>query len=270
MAIQTYAGGGNFTDRYVVDSNGYMFTVGPKNNSGKLWQPGTRGIVYQDAKFTSTTNDLAQFRVRTVNTNLQWRTVNTADGYYSIAYNSGVYRQINDGDLLGMGDIIRQDDGNGTVYLFPYAQTRGSYGLDPIVRSGDKPISGTFDLSNTGIFRHLQVTGNVNKWEAHVCIKANTTYNGLIMRNSVEDMYINTYNQNTQSFKAYKLTRIKYVANTESNGWCVLFYSGEFSTNLLTRTYFFFPVIRFYPAGEDSEMPNITFYVQTKFCFKAD
>lgn len=270
MAIQTYASGGNYDNRPAIDENGYMLTVGLRNGEGKLHQPGTRGIVYQDAKLTSSSSDLAQFRVRVVNTNLQWRTVNTADGYYSIAYNSGVYRQINDGDLLGMADIIRQDDGNGTVYLFPYEQSRGSYALDPIVRWGDKPVQGPFDLSNTSIFRHLQVSCNVYKWEAHVCIKVQTTYNGLILRNSVEDVYINVYNENTQSFTAHRLGRVKYVANTDSNGWCVLLYSGEFSSNLLTRSFFFFPVIRFYPAGEDSEMPNITFYVQTKFCFKDD
>jgi hypothetical protein len=122
MAIETYAGSGNFTTRVPVNSNGYMYTVGPANGS-KLYHPGTRGIVYQDVSMSTPYTNYPTFRLYQSTGSIPWRVNSLGYGYYGVMYDNPTWRSQYSGyDLLGMRDIIINNEATidpyGTLYIY--------------------------------------------------------------------------------------------------------------------------------------------------------
>lgn len=248
---------------YAFDKNGYMYTVGPKNGIGKLYQPGTRGLVVDD---TAGSDNRPYFVLRSSNR----RVTDTRYGYFAkwttnqstVQYQTGGYS-----DNWGLDDLILQNPNYlNSSWLFPCTISAFSYAIDDS-RYGDKPITGTYSLFNQNTWRFLQLPNtNIYKWEVHVVLTAGSFTSPTMLRAfDVYLPYIQHYSTPQASYGYVKLNRIMDTS-VDGSFTKIAYFSREMSVNLYNGAVMNFPVL--YYDGNTSD--NIRYDVQTKFCFKND
>lgn len=289
MAIETYAGSGNFTQRYAFNNNGYFFTVGPKNGN-KLHQPGTNGIVVTDATLETftPTGPIISFGFRqNSSTSRWWPTVTSsiATGYGSMAYTSystgaqTIHKQSSTINTLGMDSFIMtsansyDDATDSPFFIFPCKCNKSDYAINAS-RWGAKKVTGSIYLVNdnssgTDSVRYVHVEDSVYKLEVYTIV---TVQGGLSLLNVVSQ-FTNAYvpymdNNATWQYVPMSILHTGTVAASSTTGLGYRLFGVESSRNILTRGNYFFPVFR---VSDTSPMLyDIGFKVQTLFCFKAD
>jgi len=239
----------------------YMYTVGLKNNSGKLFQPGTRGRVFDDVS-GSTSMPGFIFKQRSS----EWIVPDQSTGYFAMWVDSQdtVVQQTNApySDTLGLEYGMKHwVDPLNTKWLFPREVTGFSYVVDD-TRCGDKPVSG--ELYNGSGFRFLRATGAVYKFEAHVVVSKTNTYDWYASNwDAIQGVYIPILNFSTSNYLRAECVTVK----TERR---YRYYQAEFTGNLLQGSGFFYPVIAIRDPNGSTRLQNTAFRVQTKFCLKDD
>ena len=256
MAI-TYVTNGVAQDVYCFGPSGYMYTIGPKNGIGKLYQPGTRGLVIDDSA-------KSDYRPNLTIKSSDNKVLNTGYGYFAKWTNNQRSVQTQSGgysENLGLENLILNDSAYAQAkWYFPCTISEFSYDIDDS-RYGDKPILGQYELINSGTYRVLNLPNTtIYKWEAHVVIS--TDYWSPNSLNTFE-AYVPYYNSQEGQYKYIKLYREKIV-DVSGSPWKYAYFSKEISTNLYNSSIMVFPVL-YYTASADE---NRRFYVQTKFCFK--
>ena len=256
MAI-TYASNGSVKEVYCFGPSGYMYTIGPKNGIGKLYQPGTRGLVIDDAANSA---ERATFTVKSTN----GQVANTTMGYFAkwtenqrtVKTQTGGYSE-----NLGLESLILNDSAYAQAkWYFPCSISAFSYDIDDS-RYGDKPILGTYELINSGGYRAINIPNTIiYKWEVHVVVATDYTFSAGL--NSFE-AYLPYYNSQQGDYNYVKLNMVRRV-DTTGSPWKFVYFSKEVSTNLYNSSIMMFPVI--YSTSSSSD--DRTYRVQTKFCFK--
>ena len=284
MAIETYAGSGNYTTRYAFEENGYFFTVGPKNGS-KMYQPGTRGLIVKDSSLGNfPTVSTISFRLRDNSTSSRWwpTTTATSSGYASMAYTSystgaqSIHKQLSTVSTLGMDSFIQttansfDDASDAPFFLFPCMTSTSGYGLDAS-RWGDKKVTGDVYLINeTGDYstRYVHVEDSVYKYEVYTVVSVRDDARVAGVVNKFTNAYA-CYMDNNAAWHYVTMSLLK-EATIEYGGVVtkLRLFGIESSQNVLTRGNYFFPVFRV--SNTASALWDVTFRVQTIFCFKAN
>ena len=285
MAIETYAGSGNFTTRYAFEENGYFFTVGPSNGS-KLYQPGTRGLVVKDSSLGNfpTVSTIA-FRLKDNSTSSRWwpTTTSYSSGYASMAYTSystgaqSIHKQLSTVSTLGMDSFLQTtansyDDGtDAPFFLFPCKTTTSDYGINAS-RWGDKKVNGDIYLVNddSGEYstRYVHVEASVYKYEIYTVVSVRDDVRIAGVVNKFTNAYA-CYMDNNAAWHYVTMNLLK-EATIEYGGVVtkLRLFGIESRQNVLTRGNYFFPVFRV--SNTASALWDVVFRVQTIFCFKAN
>ena len=263
MAITIYENGAQ-REVYLFRNDGYMYTIGPANGTGKLFQPGTRGKVFDDVAMSARK---PTFRMAYNTSGDYYYTRNVGNGYYAKWYDDVIHNQSTAPytDNLGFDSIIRNDyDPLNAVWLFPCNITEFSYIIDD-TRWGNKPTPGTFSLYNTNPYRFLDTNDTmIYKWEAHVSV----TWDNFTNNSAVTDVYVAYLASNSSTYNIRQLTKIKQLdfrENVDRYGYA--YFAGEYSQNV-RMTAIVYPVLRLNTYATEFTRANFT--VQTKFCFKDD
>lgn len=262
---------GRQVPKYVFHRSGYMYTIGPKNG-GKLYQPGTRGLVVDDVAKSS-----GYPRIRFRKSNNVY-IINGMDYGYFAAWtddNSSVRTQsqiYTDPSYLGLKNLIlhypNDTEALNQVWCFPKEVTAFDYQLDD-TRWGSKAIRGEYNFYNDGGVRGVGIPNQtVYKWEAHVVISCQYQF-AYAFENIPFVIIPYLVNGNWTYTFLTKTHEITGGSDHSYNDRAVLYYSGEFSQNLNGGTGVMFPVIVAKP-GQSQNLQNGVFNVQTKFCFKDD
>ena len=261
MAITIYENGAQ-RDVYLFRNDGYMYTIGPANGTGKLFQPGTRGKVFDDVALSERK---PTFRLKASGEYFNTRVI--GNGYFAKWYdNNRIYTQSNAPytDNLGMDSIISSDsEAMNVVWLYPCTISEFNYVIDD-TRWGNKPNPGVFSLYNDYPYRFLDINDSlIYKWEAHVSV----TWDNLV-NSTVKDVYIAYLATNSSTYVIRHLAKVKqlsYIENVDEYGYA--YFAGEYSQNV-QMTAIIFPILRLTTYA--SNLTSTNFTVQTKFCFKND
>ena len=257
----------------IIDNQGYLPTIGMKNGYGKLYQPGTRGLVVNDSAQISNRPCISTY-VSSSNK----PTVRYPSTYgYATAWveGSNVYAQSAvPTDHYGIDDTLKYWANIDLNYYALLPVSKDSYGIDTS-RWGDKPVSGTYDLVNSGGARAL-ITPNktIYKWEVHVMISQRRgLYTGTMpdLPTCIKAVYI----PRVTSGGTYVIHGVP-LAKTFSNSsapssvlYQYTYYKLEMTVDLAGGTILAYPVIiwgdRYFSIDQQPEI-----YVQTDFCFKND
>lgn len=285
MAIETYAGSGNFTTRYAFTDEGYFFTVGPPNGS-KLYQPGTRGLVVKDNTLGNfPTISTISFRLKDNATSSRWwpTVTATSSGYASMAYTSystgaqTIHKQLSTVSTLGMDSFIQttansfDDASDNPFFLFPCKTSVSDYGLDAS-RWGDKKVTGDVYLinDNSGEYstRYVHVEDSVYKYEMYTVLSVRDSPNVAGVVSKFTNAYA-CYMDNNAAWHYVTLSLLK-EGSIDYGNVCTKFrlFGIESSQNVLTRGNYFFPVFRV--SDTASALFDVLYRVQTVFCFKAN
>lgn len=250
---------------YCFSKNGYMYTIGQKNGVGKLYQPGTRGLVVDDCASTAADGWRPTLIIKP---NQQAGTISR--GYAAKWSDDGrtIHHQSSGcPDTWGLDSLILYDGAHSTnfYWYFPRTITLFNYGLD-YSRYGDKPVIDNYELVHGGTnnYRCLNIpNATIYKWEAHVVLtwRLNAMAGGDI--ESLE-VYIPYYNNSTTA-NFVKLDKIQFN-NVTGATWKFSYFAKEMSSNLYNGAILNFPVIHTSYKPSD----NFDMEVQTKFCFKAN
>ena len=263
----------------VINNNGYMFTIGPKNGVGKLYQPGTRGLVVDDSVTARTTMEGRPVFSISGSSPAHQVQYPTSRGYATAWVNNNNRVQAQTcvpADHYGMDDLILTWANNDPNYFALLPVSRDIYDIDAS-RWGDKPISGTYELLNSGGARGI-ITPNttIYKWEAHVIISYKYKQSGQMTRvnlnNAVKAVYIPRVTSGG-TYAIHQLSKIKHYSNPDSSLPVMqeyIYFRLENSTNLPGGTILAYPVIIWGDKYYTDDSLSPTFSVQTKFCFKND
>ena len=244
---------------YAFRNDCYMYTVGPKNGVGKLFQPGTRGLVVDDCIISE---GKPRLTIRSSN-NLVY---DTSYGYFAKWTENGNTIRTQSGgysENWGMDNLILNDyDYNNAKWYYPGTITSFNYDIDTS-RYGDKPILGDYALINGSTYRNISLPNKiVYKWEVHVVLSTTYWNNNVFGGISV---YLPYYDNSSGVYTYTALNQIQ-VNNIQGTDIHFAYYAKEISTNLYNSSIMNYPVLR-RSASSDT---NFTIYVQTKFCFKDD
>lgn len=253
---------------HVFAPNGYMYTVGPRSGVGKLYQPGTRGLVVDDcAKSGNRPNFTWTYRSQSQD----WISRNMDNGYFAMWTENGnqVVAQPNAPytDTLGLASDIIQDLNSKWLFPTEIPSSAFYYTIDDS-RYGDKPISGPYSLLNDTYRALLLPNVTIYKWETHVVVATNSS--DVRNMNHVLNVYV-PYVRNIDTpplvwaYKKLVLTKTK-----DTGTWKYRYFSGEFSQNLPTGTGISYPVIQVTDPAFAVQSQGSTTYVQAKYCFKND
>lgn len=277
--ISTYGGSGWFEKYAFRTADAYMYTVGPPNGLGKLYQPGTRGIVFDDRK-QSVSSIMFKLTSQTGSYASSYTCDSTtfnSSGYFSIYPNSSwtglVYQDTAwNGHDFGLYNEIMGGDGNRAAIFPRHTANIADYTFDHS-RWGDKPVGGSFDIWNEASIRGLVTPSDrtIAKWEAHVVLSRYIMPASSSQFGSIRSVRIPITKNPTSANPTYTNVTLnetyEYIPNY--NGYAFRYYSGEFTANLPATTWLLAPVFILQNAG-DATWRDTYYMVQTKFCFKAD
>ena len=268
MAVTYVNGRGNAQEMHIVSNRGIPYTVGPANGTGKLYQPGTRGLVVSLAPggyFYMNQSRMDSYR-------------NTYG--YSFADISGTSTLVCPGcnsDFYGLASIAKSWLDQNKCFFFPIPMTGQTFSLDTS-RWGNKPVQGTYSIWNESGMRGFSTPSvTIYKWEIHVWIvqgrgslsvDAQPTQ---LATELVQNVYVPYFYNNTWNYVTLDKGR-SFINNPNGSTRyfsSYVYFSKELSTNLYGGTHMFAPCIATNWVSDSMTIP-IDYAVCVKYSFKTD